>query len=145
MLRRMSGWEMRSCMMTLCWLLMATWMGALPSASWQRTRKKVDYRLSTTRGVEGKRSCWTAEKDTDFQTADHLAWSITNAASDSQGRTPALTQLVSGLHRAPSSGDQRTLHLLQPLKIKHPIMMVYLPRALLQLGCTQFNCTWCNK
>lgn len=33
MLRRMSGWEMRSWMMTLCWLLMAAWMAARPSAS----------------------------------------------------------------------------------------------------------------
>lgn len=26
--------------MTPCWLLMATWMGALPSASWQEDKKK---------------------------------------------------------------------------------------------------------
>lgn len=30
--------------MTLCWLLMATWMGALPSASWQETRTEGSER-----------------------------------------------------------------------------------------------------
>ena len=32
-LKWIPGWEINNWMMTLCWLLMATWTGALPSAS----------------------------------------------------------------------------------------------------------------
>lgn len=120
--------------MTLCWLLMATWMGALPSASWQEEDKKESW-MKRTFGVDHRPS------------RQPRTWPGTSLTLP---RTPDLTMLVSVLHGAPSSGHQRTLHLLQPPKKpkKHPIitiMMVYLPKALLQLGCTQFNCTWCIK